>query len=97
MVSAAVAYTAVVYGGKALPHAQLLVFALHIGAYLAYIIPIWMNAPKASHQQVWNEFRNTGGWSSLGLAVLVGQLTGISEQVGIDTVSLVHAPFVPRA
>ena len=66
---------------------QNVFFALHIIAYFAYIVPIWVNAPTATHYQVWGEFQNTGGWSSMGLAVLVGQLTGISEQCGIDTVS----------
>lgn len=85
--AAIVCFVAVVYGGKRLPYVQVIVFAFHIGAYFAYVVPIWVNAPKASHHLVWGEFQNTGGWSSLGLAVMVGQLTGISEQVGIDTVS----------
>jgi len=58
-------------------------------AYFAYIIPIWVNAPTATHSQVWTEFSSEGGWSSLPLSVLIGQLTGISQQVGLDTVSTV--------
>ena len=50
-------------------------------------MPIWVNAPRATHHQVWAEFANDGGWGSIGLAVLVGQLAGIAQQTGIDTVS----------
>ena len=61
-------------------------FAIHIMAYFAFIIPIWVNAPRASSQQVWTDFSNSGGWSNLGLSVMIGQLSGIYTQVGIDTV-----------
>ncbi|KAK4902333.1 hypothetical protein LTR27_001237 [Elasticomyces elasticus] len=80
-----IAYCGSVYGSKALPHWQNAVFAVHIMAYFAYIIPIWVSAPTATHKQVWTEFSNEGGWSSMGLTVLIGQLTGISQQVGLDT------------
>ena len=80
-----IAYVANIYGAKVLPYWQNIFFALHILAYFAYIVPIWVNAPVASHSAVWSTFQNEGGWSSMGLTILAGQLTGISEQVGIDT------------
>ncbi|KAK3073561.1 hypothetical protein LTR53_004754 [Teratosphaeriaceae sp. CCFEE 6253] len=80
-----IAYITNIYAARMLPYWQNAFFVLHILVYFAYIVPIWVSAPTASHSQVWKEFRNEGGWSSTGLAVLVGQLTGISEQVGIDT------------
>lgn len=77
----AIAYVMNVYGAKVLPYWQNAFFVLHILAYFAYIVPIWVSAPKATHSQVWGEFQNEGGWTNIGLAILVGQLTGISEQV----------------
>jgi choline transport protein len=92
---AVVSYVMSVYGAKILPYWQNVFFALHILAYFAYIVPIWVSAPVATHSQVWTSFQNTGGWSSMGLAVLVGQLTGISEQCGIDTARFeLHASFI---
>ena len=41
-----------------------------------------VNAPKASAKVVMTEFSNGGGWSSMGLAVMAGQLSGIYTQVG---------------
>jgi choline transport protein len=81
-----IAFIGNVFGSKILPHWQNAVFAIHIMAYFAFIIPIWVNAPRASSQQVWTGFSNSGGWSSLGLSVMTGQLSGIYTQVGIDTV-----------
>jgi choline transport protein len=74
-----------VYGSKALPYWQNAVFAVHVLAYFGYIIPIWVSSPTATHAQVWADFSNEGGWNGLGLAVLVGQLSGISQNVGNDT------------
>jgi hypothetical protein len=65
---------------------------LQVLAYFAYIIPIWTNAPKATHSQVWLEFSNEGGWNGLVLPVLIGQLSGIGTGLGIDTVRLVLSP-----
>jgi choline transport protein len=76
-----------VFGYKILHLWQNVVFCIHILAYFAFIIPIWVNAPRASHSAVWTEFQNDGGWYSPGFAVLVGQLSGIYTQLGIDTVS----------
>ncbi|KAK3671823.1 hypothetical protein LTR78_008368 [Recurvomyces mirabilis] len=80
-----IAYIGNVYGSKVLPYWQNAVFAIHIIAYFGYIVPVWVKAPTATHKQVWADFQNEGGWSSMGLTLLVGQLTGISAQVGIDT------------
>jgi choline transport protein len=74
-----------VFGAKLIPKLQNFIFALHVIAYFCFIIPIWVNAPKATAKEVFTEFSNTGGWSSMGLAVLAGQLSGIYTQVGVDT------------
>lgn len=82
----AIAFVGNVYGSKVLPHWQNAVFAIHVMAYFAFIIPIWVNAPRATSAQVWTGFENSGGWSNLSLSVMIGQLSGIYTQVGVDTV-----------
>ena len=79
------AYIGNVYGSRILPYWQIPVFIIHILAYFAFIVPIWVKAPAATHSQVWNDFSNNGGWSSIGLSIMIGQLSGIGQQVGIDT------------
>lgn len=83
-----IAYAGNVFGSKILPYWQNAVFVVHLMAYLAFIIPIWVNAPRATSRQVWVEFTVSGGWSSLGLAIMVGQLSGMFTQIGIDSVGL---------
>jgi choline transport protein len=79
------AYIGNVYGSRILPYWQIPVFIIHILAYFAFIVPVWVKAPAATHSQVWRDFSNHGGWSSIGLSIMIGQLSGISQQTGIDT------------
>ena len=83
-----IAYAGNVFGSKILPYCQSAVFAIHLMAYFAFIIPIWVNAPRATSRQVWIEFTFSGGWSSLGLAMMIGQLSGMFTQIGVDAVWL---------
>lgn len=82
-----IAFLANTYGSRYLHMWQNVVFALHILLYLGFIIPIWVNAPRASSAQVWSEFSFSGGWPSTALAVFVGQQTAMYTQIGVDTVS----------
>ena len=82
----AIAFAGNVFGSKILPHWQNAVFAIHVMAYFAFIIPIWVNAPRVSSKRVWTGFEGSGGWSSLPLSIMAGQLSGIYTQVGVDTV-----------
>ncbi|EGX90158.1 amino acid permease 2 [Cordyceps militaris CM01] len=79
------ALAANILGSRALPYWQNAVFALHILAFVAFLTPIWINVPRASHHDVWALWENRGGWPTLLLSVLVGQMPGISAHVGIDT------------
>lgn len=98
-----IAFCGNTFGARILPYWQNAVFAVHILAFFAVVIPPWVSAPRATHSQVWLEFENNGGWSSLSLSILVGSLTGASNQVGVDTAAHMAeevkdaASAVPRA
>ncbi|OAQ98288.1 hypothetical protein LLEC1_02077 [Akanthomyces lecanii] len=79
------ALAANVFGSRALPYWQNAVFVIHIIAFVAFLTPIWVNVPKASHHDVWALWENRGGWPSMTVAVLVGQMSAICSHVGIDT------------
>lgn len=89
LVAVALAFSGSIFGNKILPYWQNAAFAVHVLAYFAILIPIWVNAPEATHEQVWTGFETSGGWSSLPLAIMIGQLPGITYQVGIDAVSCI--------
>ncbi|KAJ3475941.1 hypothetical protein NLG97_g9290 [Lecanicillium saksenae] len=73
-----------IFCSRSLPYWQNPVFAANILAYFGFIIPVWCNAPRATTEQVWTKFENSGGWSSMAIAILVGQLPAIQSQTGID-------------
>lgn len=81
------ALAANVLGSRMLPHWQTSAFVLHIAAFIAFLVPIWTTLPRVEHELVWTQFENRGGWSSMTLAILVGQMPGISAHVGLDAVS----------
>ena len=95
LLAIAVAITTVlinIFGANILPHTQNIIFALSLVALVAFLVPIWVNAPKATHSQVWMEWADSGDWPLLALSVMVGQLPAIAAFQGIDTVWFVYYP-----
>lgn len=73
------------YGARLLPPLEGLILGLHIGGFIATMAVMWsMTSEKAPSETVWQEFTNFGGWSGIGLACLVGQLTPIFSWTGPD-------------
>jgi amino acid transporter len=72
------------FGAKRLPLLEGLVLCLHVFGFFAIIIPLWVLAPKAAASQVFGQFSNFGGWSSVGAACVIGQLTATSSLAGSD-------------
>lgn len=87
MVNILITVTVNIYLGRFIPRVQTLFFVLHILAFLAVAIPICVAAPKANAREVFLHFENTGGWSSMPLAIFVGQLSAIYMMAGTDSVS----------
>ena len=56
---------------------------LHILFFLVVIIVLWVMAPHQSAKAVFTSFTNEGGWSSMGLSVMVGQITAIYSLLGM--------------
>ncbi|PNY28326.1 Uncharacterized protein TCAP_01746 [Tolypocladium capitatum] len=87
-----IALSGIIFGSKVLPHWQNAVFAIYVVAYFVFIIPIWVNAPRVTSEQVWTGFEGSGGWPSLSLSVMIGQLSGIYTQLGVDAVGFHNPP-----
>ncbi|KAK6366330.1 uncharacterized protein PV06_00806 [Exophiala oligosperma] len=73
---------------KRLPLVEGLVLILHILGFFGVLIPLWVLAPRNSADAVFENFVNSGGWSSTGLSVMVGMLTTVYGMLGAD--SAVH-------
>lgn len=71
-----------VWGAHLWPKVQNALMLLHIFGFLAVVIVLWVKAPHQSAKNVFTQFSNEGGWSSMGLSLMVGQITGIYSLVG---------------
>ncbi|KXT11644.1 hypothetical protein AC579_7030 [Pseudocercospora musae] len=72
------------WGAKQLPLVEGLILVLHIFGFATVLIVLWILSAKNSAYQVFTTFENSGGWSSIGLSMLVGQVTSIYGLIGSD-------------
>lgn len=70
------------FGASYLPPLEGLILVIHIFGFFAILIPLWVMGRPATAEEVFTEFTNAGGWPSMGLAVLIGQLTPIFSFLG---------------
>jgi choline transport protein len=57
------------WAARALPLLEAGAFWVHIIGFLVVIIPLWVLAPKNSAKDVFTQFVNESGYSSVGTAV----------------------------
>ncbi|KAH7407231.1 putative GABA permease [Cadophora sp. MPI-SDFR-AT-0126] len=79
-----VVYTANVYGASVWPRVQNALMIVHVLGFLVVIIVLWVMSPHRTAKSVFTEFTNDGGWSSMGLSLMVGQITGVYSLIGSD-------------
>lgn len=72
------------FGAKQLPLLEGLVLFIHIFGFFVIIITLWAMAPKAPASQVFGEFSNFGGYSSIGTACFVGTIAATASFAGSD-------------
>ena len=69
---------------KKLPMVEGVILIIYVLCFFAIIIPLWVQAPRASAHDVFTRFTNAGGWSSTGTAVMVGLSGVIASMCGFD-------------
>jgi len=62
---------------KKLPMVEGMVLIVHLLGFFAVLVPLWVLAPRSSPKDVFTGFSNFGGWSSTGLAFMVGLLAPV--------------------
>jgi choline transport protein len=78
-------------GAKHLPLLEATILFLHVFGFFAVLTPLWVIAPKISAKEAFTSFSNTGGWSSIGAAVVVGQLTAVGSLGGRHDCSILES------
>jgi amino acid transporter len=66
-----------IWGSGAMPLIQNIMLVVHVLGFLAIIIVLWILAPRASTEVTFTHFVNDGGWSTMGLSLMVGQISAI--------------------
>lgn len=83
MALAAVSFN--IFAAKHLPLFEGVILFFNIIGFFAVCIPLWVLAPKAPSSEVWGKFYNGGGWSSTGVAAIVGILAPSGAFIGADS------------
>ena len=73
---------------RKLPMVEVVVLVIHLLGFFAILIPLWVLAQRSSPSRVFTEFLNLGGWSTTGLAFIVGLLSPVYTLIRPD--STVH-------
>ena len=73
-----------VWGAKQLPLIEAILLVFQISGFLAVLVVLWVMIPKNSASDVFTNFDNCGGWSSMGLSCMVGQVIAIYGLIGSD-------------
>ena len=71
-------------GAKQLPLVESVILVFHIFGFLAVLVVLWFMSPKNTAHTVFTDFQNAGGWPSIGLSMLVGQVTSTYGLIGSD-------------
>jgi choline transport protein len=66
-----------VWGSRAMPLIQNVMLGVHIFGFLAVVLTLWILAPRNTAEVVFTQFTNEGGWSTMGLSLMVGQISAI--------------------
>jgi choline transport protein len=66
-----------VYCSRAMPMIQNMMLIVHVGGFLAIMIIFWTLAPHNTSKVVFTQFTDGGGWQTMGLSLMVGQISAI--------------------
>jgi len=72
-----VLFVANIWGARDLPMIQNILLVVHVFGFLAVIIVLWVMAPRNSAKVAFTQFTNEGGWPTMGLSLMVGQISAI--------------------
>lgn len=66
-----------IYAVRLMPLMQNLMLVLYVAGFIAILVAMLALSPRTNFGEIFTDFENTGGWSSMGLSMMVGQITPI--------------------
>ena len=73
----AVIYFFNVYAASWMPRIQNILLVLHLLCWVVIVVVLFTMAPQNSAKTVFTSFYNGGNWSSMGISLMIGQITAI--------------------
>ncbi|KAF2191380.1 amino acid transporter [Zopfia rhizophila CBS 207.26] len=70
---------------RKLPLIEGIGLTLHIFGFFAFVVVLWVMAPRLDTKTVWTNFEDNSGWGNVGLSSLVGILGPIVTLIGSDS------------
>jgi amino acid transporter len=88
----ALIYVFNIWFARGMPAIQNALLILHVFGFLAVIIVLWSMSPRNPPSAVFTDFQNRGGWPSMGLALMIGQISAVYGSLSMISLpeSLVH-------
>lgn len=66
-----------IYGVRYMPLMQNLMCMLYIVGFIVILVAMLVLSPRTSFGSIFTEFENTGGWSTMGLSLMMGQISPV--------------------
>lgn len=70
---------------RKLPLLEGIITVLHVFGFFAFVITLWVMAPRSDPKMVFTDFQDNGNWGSIGLSCLVGMTGPIITLIGADS------------
>jgi choline transport protein len=70
---------------RKLPLLEGVIVILHVFGFFAFLVVLWVMAPKSNAKTVWTDFEDNGNWGSIGLSCLVGLTGPVITLIGADS------------
>lgn len=83
----AILFAVNVYGATLWSKIQNVLLVLHFALFVVVVVILAVKAPHPSARAVFLDFTNDGGWSSMGTALMVGQITAVYSVIGVYLLS----------
>jgi hypothetical protein len=74
-------WVANLWGARAMPMIQNIMLVIHVFGFMVITIMFWVLAPRASTEVTFTHFTNGGGWNSMGLSLMIGQISAIYASI----------------
>jgi choline transport protein len=83
-------YFLTVWGAEAMPMFQNLMLIIHCVGFVVVVVVLLVLAPRNPARVVFTQFINGGGWNTMGLSLMVGQISALYALISAFAAPVFH-------